>query len=177
MLKELQDKTMKRCLATGLKTYHLFASQLIVNGLFAGLSAILSMFSVIYVLELPVELNSFLAAGSIASTASILGVIFGQVIALGLGSEIIMTLISIGTSFLIGSLMGGAFSLESQPYYVKTFSHFLPLTIPIVGFRGAFIHGFSFINLTIIKSLTILSLYLIIFSLITLSLLKKSINN
>ncbi|XP_074598082.1 uncharacterized protein LOC141852837 [Brevipalpus obovatus] len=172
MLSELKDKTMKRCLATGLKTYHLFASQLITNGFFVGITSILSMFSVMYLLDLSVT-SSAVAGASIAFLVSIIGVVFGQTIAVTAQSEISILLIGCSFSFLGLGLMGGAFPLKTQPYYTKTFAHFLPLTIPTIGLRSAIIRGFSFTNLLIIESHAILLLYLLAFSLITLRILYK----
>ncbi|XP_074601934.1 uncharacterized protein LOC141855710 [Brevipalpus obovatus] len=176
MLSELRDKTMKRCLSTGLKTYHLFAAQTITNGMLIGTSLVGTMGMVIYLLELPLQISAIPAA-MLVILQVLTAVILGQLVAAALLSEIAILIIGVSTSYPILALVGSAFAIEAQPYYIQTFSHFLPLTIPTMGIRSALLRGFSFTKLLIIQSFAVSLFYLLLFSLITLSILHKRVHN
>lgn len=113
---------------------------------------------------------------SIILLVGLIALVSGQMIAVGFRSEIVILLIGCSTSYLTVGLMGCALPLESKPYYTRSFSAFLPLTIPTLGLRAALIRGFTFKKGLIIESIAISLLNLLLFSFITLFILHKGIH-
>ncbi|XP_074600513.1 ABC transporter G family member 20-like [Brevipalpus obovatus] len=174
LLNELRDETMKRCLPIGIRCFHLFIAQLIVNGFFLGLSIVATMFSAIHLLDLPLRSSIFSAALLLILQVCI-GIVFGQLNATVLRSEIAIIL----TLFLSYSYTAGPcgclFPLETQPYYMRTFANFLPQTIPMIAIRDALIRGSTIMSPVVIKGLAISFGYLIFLVLITLKVLNKQL--
>ncbi|XP_074595395.1 ABC transporter G family member 23-like [Brevipalpus obovatus] len=174
MLREMRDQTMKRCLSTGVEAHHLFIAQLVTNFVFLGLSSIGGMFTIIYLLDLPLRVSLFSAIILILGQ-NLIGIVMGQMIAVILMSEVATLILSLSSSYFLCGVSGFVITLETQPYYLQTFQNLSPFTIPAMGIRNALLKGLTLTNIVLMEGLLISIVYFILFSYITLSTLRKRI--
>lgn len=176
MLNELKDETMKRCLSVGIKTRHLFLSQLMVNGLFLGISSIFGMLTTVYLLDLPIN-GSFVSASLLIIGQVLVSTVLGQIMAIFLFSEVTIMILTVSLGYFLNGPCGLLISLESQPYYMEMLRYLSPFTLPSIGVRNVLVKRSTLSDMIVLKGLILLVIDFILCTWISLLALSRRLYN
>ncbi|XP_074596325.1 ABC transporter G family member 20-like [Brevipalpus obovatus] len=149
MITDITDKTLYRYLSTGLSVGQIFVAQTFANSIFMTSSTILTLFTVIYLIQLSVTLQSIVLASGILWGQALIGLLLGQLIATSLVSEIFILVTGLSMYYTIAAVSGTCITLESQPYYLSAVSGLLPNTKPLEALRTILLRNLDLSNPTV----------------------------
>lgn len=166
VLTELGEKSAQRYFSAGITPNCFFVGLTLVGAVLLSLSGYCGLIYCLWIRSLETKGSNFLAIALIFSQ-SLVGTLFGQIIGLMFRSKILVVSFLTSYSVISISCQGLVFSIESQPYFLKWISYFLPSTLSLESLRAMYQRDLGIKSPRVFDGFIVSFTYILLFGLIS----------